>query len=446
MITAQSFLVQRSIKNDTANAQFILIAFASAFYPRIIEALGAPAPVNFLHFLLVPATCFMVIFGSRVKDSKQMSIVQALLGGLLILFAISVSSALINGAGFINIILGLMISAEPFILLAALLSISFSPKGLKNFRNWLLSFGLIHLILAFGQKIGIETGALAHTVMTRADNVQGVFYLSFGGHVVGASVALAFGLYYFFAVKAPPLLRGSILGAVCMHILFADAKQVIFVGGLSWIVLILSKVNNIKVALRYIAAASLLGFGLYWCIYNIEAFAAYRTWIRPHIYTLDGDATVLKMVPFHIIPRHYDSFFNWLLGLGPGHTIGRIGGWMIQDYWSLVGPLGATKHPVSTEVWNAWNGHYLDSSIFSPLWGWAGIWGDLGLLGVASYGFLWMIVWRQVCKDDISKFLMLTIVVNGFIFTLMEEPGFLLTSIMLIGVHWHSLRHRELGL
>ena len=118
---------------------------------------------------------------------------------------------------------------------------------------------------------------------------------------------------------------------------------------------------------------------------------------------------------------------------------------MIRDYWSLVGPMGATTHPVTDLVWSRWRGNYLDSSFFSPLWGWAGIWGDLGLLGLASYIYLWFVTLTRITKDDVSRFLVLNVIVNGFIFTLMEEPGFTLTSIVLVGLRWHELRIKGRG-
>jgi hypothetical protein len=130
--------------------------------------------------------------------------------------------------------------------------------------------------------------------------------------------------------------------------------------------------------------------------------------------------------------------FNWIFGLGPGHTIGRLGGWMIRDYSRLLGPFGATSHPVSQAVWDTWNGHYLDSSFFSPFWGFAGIWGDLGFAGLAAYLYLWSIVWRRLCPNDFSRFIVLNVLLNGFIFTLLEEPGFMLSVAVLIGLSWQE--------
>jgi len=406
--------------------------------------MGAPAPINFLHFIVLPAACGVVVTNSRSHNRHQLAIVKSIIFGLLILFAIAIASALLNNAGMINAFLGIMILAEPFILSAALLSIPFVPKTLNSFRKWVIGFGVTHVALALVQKVGLDTGLLKHSAMTIEDNIQGVFYLSSGGHVVGASASLAFGLYYYVSAKSVSLwIRVSMLLAVLGQIFFADAKQVIFVALVAWGLLIITKTTNIQATLKYIIAAVLVGYALYWCIYNVEIFSAYRTWIRPEIYGPNGDATMLKTAPLRIITAHYTSPLNWPLGLGPGHTIGRIGGWMIRDYWSLVGPLGATRNPVSEEVWAAWNGNYLDSSFFSPFWGWAGVWGDLGFLGLAGYISLWAIVWRKICKDDMSRFLVLNVIVNGFIFTLMEEPGFTLTSVMLVGLRWHELLIQE---
>lgn len=440
-----SYLPQSQVsKGFVPGSILLLVAFAVAFFPRIIQSLGAPAPINFAHFIILPIVCGVVILTSRRQTAQQLSVIRALVIGLLILFAIATASALLNNAGLINVFLGLMIISEPFIFLAAILAVPFTEDTLFRFRKWLLGFGAVHLALALSQKVGLMTGLLRHERMTIEDNVQGVFYLSSGGHVVGASASLVFGLYFYFNVKTVPLwIRISVLVGVISQILFADAKQVILVALVSWVLLILSKITDIKVALQYIISAVLLGYAFYWCVYNVDAFSAYQTWIRPHIYGPDGDATLLKTGPLRIIPRYYSSFLHPFLGLGPGHTIGRIGGWMIKDYWNLVGPLGATIHPTSEAVWKTWEGHYLDSSFFAPLWGWAGIWGDFGFLGLASYISLWVITWTRICKDDLSGFFVFNILVNGFIFTLMEEPGFTLTSIALIGLSWHEFYLKE---
>lgn len=211
--------------------------------------------------------------------------------------------------------------------------------------------------------------------------------------------------------------------------------------------LIISRTKNIAITLRYTIIAALTIYAIYWCIYNldIDYLRSYRTWIRPEIYGPNGDATVQKLYPIRTIPEYYTSLLNWFFGLGPGHTVGRIGGWMIRDYASLLNPLGATRHPVVSSVWSYWNGSYLNSSFFSPFWGWAGVWGDVGFIGLGIYAGLWWLLWTRVCVDDLSRFLLLNVLVNGFIFTTMEEPGFMLAVAMLLGLRWHELNPRTVS-
>lgn len=428
-------------KGFITSSVLILVAFASVFFPRIINAVGFPAPINFVHLIVVPVACCIIICTSKAKDVRQLAIVTTMLTGMLWLLVVTTASALINTAGWINIFLGLILWLEPFIFLAAIVSLPLTAQSLSLVRRWVIGFALVHLILAFGQKFALDLGVLAHTRLTIEDNVQGVFYLSSGGHVVAAAVSIIFGLYYFISAKNAPLwLRGLIMFAVGVQIIFADAKQMVLITFIAWILLAISRTKDIRKTFQYLISALIAGYAFYWCIYNVELFSPYRGWIRPEIYMPNGDATLLKTAPLSIIPAHYTSPFNWLLGLGPGHTIGRIGGWMIRDYGHIFDPLGATTHPVTEKIWNTWNVSYLDSSFFSPFWGWAGVWGDIGFLGLASFIWLWVIVWIHLCKDDFSRFLLINIAVNGFIFTLMEEPGYTLTSMLLIGLRWHELR------
>jgi hypothetical protein len=131
--------------------------------------------------------------------------------------------------------------------------------------------------------------------------------------------------------------------------------------------------------------------------------------------------------------------------LGPGHTVGRLGGWMIENYWSLLGPLGATKSPASAAVWAAVSRSWLgdQSSFFSPLFGWAGIWGDYGPVGLAVYLYLSALIWHYFCLDDFSKFLVLCVISFGLVFSQMEEPGYMLFVACLIALRWHDIQRKN---
>ncbi|MDY7023576.1 MAG: hypothetical protein SWJ54_19865, partial [Cyanobacteriota bacterium] len=191
---------------------------------------------------------------------------------------------------------------------------------------------------------------------------------------------------------------------------------------------------------KYIAGGVVFAYVFFWAVENFEALRGFKTWMRPEIYGPEGEATLLKTATFRIVPTFYDSVLHPWLGLGPGHTVGRLGGWMLGQYDSLLRPLGSTRHIASIEVWRAVGASWLgdQSSMFSPLFGWAGIWGDLGWLGLISFLYIWWVVWRRLCFDDVSKFLALTPMVFGLIFTQMEEPGYMLYVGSIIALRWQE--------
>lgn len=113
---------------------------------------------------------------------------------------------------------------------------------------------------------------------------------------------------------------------------------------------------------------------------------------------------------------------------------------MLKEYEDLLIPLGATTHPASFAVWTEVGASWLgdQSSMFSPLFGWAGIWGDLGFLGLGAYLYLGYIVWSKLCSDDFSKLLVLNVFVTGLVFSQMEEPSYMLYIVMVIGLRWQQ--------
>lgn len=434
-----------SLKKDKSYIQsstLLLLAFVTVFFPRVLDTLGAPSLVNFFHFFVVPFAFVVALFQTRTKNRNQISISKELLSGLLILLAVMFASALLNKAGIINVVLNYFLLAEPFMFLLGIICIPMSQKSFERFRGWIVKFSCFHIFLALIQQVLLSAGILRATTMSvPADNIQGVFYLSGSGHVVGASVSISFGIYYFISAKNNPLwLRASVFFASFMQLLFSDAKQVLLVCFVSWGILILLKVKDVAKTLQYLIAAIVFGCIFWWCVENIELFRSFKTWIRPEIYGPEGEATLLKSASIRIIISHFESPLNWLLGLGPGHTVGRLGGWMLPKYIDLLGPLGATIHPASEQVWDyvwaSWLGPA--TSMFSPLFGWAAIWGNIGFLGLGAYLYLGSIVWRRIGFDDFSQFSILNVIVNGLIFSQMEEPAYMLVVAGLIALQWQE--------
>lgn len=328
---------------------------------------------------------------------------------------------------------------EPFLLLIAIICLPTQQKNINKIRKWIIYSFCFHTFLAFIQQYLLQLYRLSGG----PDNIQGVFYHSGAGHVVGASVALTFGIYFLVSARKTKIsLRVLVLFATFWHMMLADAKQVIFFLILGGLLLLATKIQNVKRIFKYILLGTILGLILFWCIQNLEPFSAFQTWIRPEIYGLNGEVTLLKSATFRIVPTFYDSFLNWLFGIGPGHTVDRMGGWMFQQYSNLLMPLGATTHPASQAVWQVVSSSWLgdQSSMFSPLFGWAALWGDFGFLGLMSYLAIGAVIYRRVCTNDFAKFTLFSVFAVGLIFSQMQEPGYMLTVALLIGLSWHEKR------
>lgn len=424
-------------KGHIANSNLTLFAIATALFPRVLTALKIPSAINFLHFAMIPFACGSVLFSSRSKDREQIAISKSILLSLFLFLIVVFASALLNDAGIVNAILDYLLLTEPFILILTIVSIPMLPENYQRFRRWILQAALINLLFAYIQKYVFKM----ETLVGLEDNIKGIFIGQGAGHVLGGSVAMTFAVYYFVTGNQRPLwLRIAIVLACFNHIIISDTKQVLLSFIVGYILLYLINIKDIRKTLIYLTLGIAFISAFYWAIYNIEALRAFTTWIRPEIYGPDGEATLLKFATFRLVPQHFHSPLNWFLGLGPGHTVGRLGGWMLESYWNLLAPLGATMHPVSKEIWRTVAASWLgsQSSMFSPLFGWAGIWGDLGPLGLIAYFYMAFLVWRYVALTELSKYLMLTVFAFGLVFSQLEEPGYTLFVATMIGLGWQD--------
>ncbi len=201
----------------------VMFAFCCAFYPRVLTLLKFPSIVNLLHLGIVPWVCGFTIFKTKTRNKSQIAISKAILFGLFSLFIVMVASALLNSAGFINVIVDFFLLSEPFMLLLAIVSIPMSLTRVEQFRTLLVCSGFINTLFAFMQRYVLNM----HLLGGLADNIKGVFIAQGAGHVIGASVALTFGVYYFVSAKTISIwIRALVVIATFWHMLLADAKQV----------------------------------------------------------------------------------------------------------------------------------------------------------------------------------------------------------------------------
>ena len=242
--------------------------------------------------------------------------------------------------------------------------------------------------------------------------------------------------------KFPLWMRITAVSAASWQLLFADAKQLVLAYLIGWLLLILFNFQDLGKSIKLLLGIVVTGAIFWWCVQNFEAFSAFTAWARPDLFGEGGDAWFTKFYAVKAILAEFKSGGNWLFGLGPGHTVSRLGAWFLQDYQWILEPLGATKTSIGVQSREFIDSFWLayGSSLFSPIFGWAGIWGDIGLVGLSIYLYLGYLVWRYFGQDNSLKVTLLTTVVLGFIFTQIEDPGYMLTLALLLGLAWHKKR------
>ncbi len=427
------------------NSTLVIAGFATAFFPRLLSSLGAPSVINFAHFLFIPATFVVVILTSKIRDRQSINAVSEILLGIFLFFTCMVASAVINNAGIVNVFLQLMFQVEPFLFLIAMILVSLGNERLKSLQHWLLGFAAFNLLLAIAQSILLPLGIYPKPQGgTLADNIGGVFGGGAGSaaNYVSCTVSFYFALYFWNRFKHLSLWLRAIPFVLALYqIQVSDSKQVFLALAVGWGLLAMTKVKKPAKLLLYVTTGFIAVLCINWVLLNVEAeiLKPYQNWINRDIWGWEGLAAQVKFAGLRIVPTYYETPLNWLLGLGPGHTATRLGGWIIRrDYPDLLMPLGATVHPASLDFWEVINTNYLpqESTIYFPMYTWMGIWGDGGLLGLGAYLYLCSVVWRRICMDDFGKFLLLSTASFGFILTQMEEPGQLLTVSCLLGLRW----------
>ena len=434
----------------TNNTNLIIFAFSTVFYVRIFCTLTpAPSILNHAHFIIIPFVLWIVLATAPTKELQQIKLIKTLFLGLFVFLVVILTSAFWNETGLVNALISFIMLAEPMLFLTAIVCIPMSVKSFLRIKHWFMGSVLINFLLAAVQKPLIDAGLLYAEGFNGTDGCGGVFFVSGAGNYVSASVSLAFAIYFLINGKVALWIRLSIFLAAFWQILFSDSKQLVLAYVVAWILLILFNSQNLNKTFKLLLGMIVAGLTFFWCVQNIEAFNAFTAWARPELYEADGDAWYAKFYSIRAIMSEFQSPIDWLFGLGPGHGVSRLGAWFLQDYKSILEPLGATTNSLGIDsrefVQNFWL--TLGSSLFSPIFGWAGIWGELGLLGLSAYLFLAYLVWQHFALDNSLKITLLSILVLGFIFTQMEEPGYMLSIALLLGLAWQEkrlkLRHNK---
>jgi hypothetical protein len=407
------------------DASFLGLALlAAVFFPRVLTAMGAPGALNFAHFALA-APC-----AALALPQMREGLAGRVLVALALLFCVICASALVNQAGATNAALDFLLLSEPFLFLLLLVSEPMSPQQFTRFRAATLLFAAVHVLLGLFQGLSGRTH----------DDVKGVFIGQGAGHHVGGAVALATAGYLLFGHGSAGrrILRLSMALACWMVVVFSDSKQVVAAFVVALVGLVALRARDV----RSLAMSVGLGVAVLAVVWPLRNEFQVTSMLTEEWRIRGGIEQKVSIAP--LLASHCDSPANWLLGLGPGHTVGRLGSSLLE-YRPLLEPLGATLSPITREAirlresseFSSTRSH-TGSSVWSPLFFWAGLIGDLGLLGLGVYLSLWILVWRAICHTALSQLLLLGMFVLGGIFAWLEEPGYMLFNVAIIALEWQS--------
>ena len=427
-----------------SNTNLIIFAFSLVFYARIITTMTpVPSIVSHAHFVIVPLVTAIALLTTPTKNEQQIRLVKTLLTGLFIFFMVNLASALWNGAGMINAIASFMMLGEPVMFITAIICIPMSGQSIGKVQTWFFASAVINFLLAAVQKPLIDMGKLYAYGFDGTDGCGGVFFVSGAGNYVSAGVSTVAALYFLRNGKNCPLwIRVAAMTAAGWQLVFSDAKQLVLAYAVGWVLLIVFNVKDIEKTIKLLIAMTVTGLTFLWCVNNLPFFAAFSAWSRPELYASDGAAWFTKFYSIRAIIAEFSSVGNWLFGLGPGHSVTRLGAWFMQDYRSILEPLGATTTSLGPESREFITTFWLakGSSLFSPIFSWVGIWGDIGLVGLSAYLYLAYLVWSNLAIDNSLKITMLSMVVIGCVFTQLEEPGYMLSFALLLSLAWQKKR------
>jgi hypothetical protein len=410
---------------------WVSAAVLAAMLSRLAVATGVvPALINFFHFPLTLGAVLVAVTGGTPQHSLGRPLGIGV-GGLLVL---SLVSWAFNGGEWFRPVLSWLVFLEPFLLLYALLKVP-PPPGKAQLLWWLpLGVPFLQVPLALWQAIPRGVG----------DHVQGTFLGMGAGHHAAGAVALTGTLICTakglsapaFNVRLKWLLAGMLL---CMVPVLADAKQNIAAFLPALLVLLSTfaqfrkSIMRIFITLPIFAAALWIASSYYPPLQRLTDRTVIDNALQAKGQSLTITAQWLSKTPW-----------GWLIGVGPGNSVSRVALMGIERYLNPNSPvalLGLSAAPLTREIWGMEmvGGSLGKSSVMKGTYSWAGLFGDLGLIGLGLYlGLTWKI-WRHLrvrrtWQADAARAALIMAGLSGVIFSWLEEPGYMLIVAPLVGL------------
>ena len=391
---------------------------------------GLPGAVNFLHFPLIVAAYLL----SRHRASGSIATLERLLAVSAGLTIASIAGSL--ESSFLRTLLLWPILVEPIVIILTiwhLVDAGFaSEKALK--LGYVMVLGQLPLALAQAASAGV------------GDPVQGTLIGQGAGHHVlgamGLMVALA-ALGLIVSGRRPIVsMAGAMVAGGFLLGLLTDMKQGIATFLLVALFLTFWGLRE----KRRITGNPLMGRvawlgALVGVVVVAVVMVALNTFVilarEPWRFSAPFEAKQVAVAT--ITDAMSDNPVSYLVGLGPGTTATRIA-WLSTP---LAGPtflqgLGLEAAPIARDLARQWanNPQWLQSSISSPFSSWVGVFGDLGLLGMATLFALWWVPWKvagNATNGIAARAVILYTALLGMLFNWMEEPTLVITAAVLVG-------------
>jgi len=395
------------IKKNRGISAFDLVccALILVMFSRVLSALGLPKAIDFAHFGILVLALFSVGL-----HFKRITTIACPIIGLLLVFILS---GIWNEAGVVNVVLGFLLLAEPFLLVLAFSMCIWTKENILSMQVLIGVFVCTHISFSYFQFFAL---GLIH------DDVKGIFIGMNNGHHVGGALSMVAIVYY----ASAPWIRSNFIKllisiSLMIQIVMSDAKQVVLVfliAGFLYLVLF-SKLMSV------LHKVGIILLGVFFTLLLVLYVPGFSAWMDIDV-IIEGATQKISVISIAI--SYFDSSVGWLLGVGPGHSISRLG-WLIPEYYHVLEPIGVTYHDASEAIIFANQNHWMSnsitgSSLFSLFFSFAGVWGDLGGGGLTFYLASWGYVWKYYAGEGLGRLLLIAIFIFGWVFAYLEEPGF----------------------
>lgn len=428
----------------TFETYILLIAvFFAAMFSRVFVYMGLPGVLNFAHFPLIIAAAYNAI----VRKGPKSKFTHGLEIGIVLLLGISIISGFVNKASILKSILLWLTFCEPFIFLYAICRTPLTETQKRFLWNIFYGYLVVYVPICFMQYF---TGFFSTRPVGHGDIIQGTFTgMEASAHVSGA-VALVYILMFMAKIvlsdDATKRTRWILVSMPLLVIsILTDAKQCIiaFIPACFLLICAFSSFPAKKRAI--IGATMLIGIVI---LFNVDLPGktlekARQDAIVGYGGTAGGLDSILlrKWTGFQIAMEAFDSTsMGWMLGVGPGMGGSRVAFEALTGgkAGSAIRKLNLKESPLTKDIWQI-DYYSSRSSLYTGISSWLGIFGDLGLIGLLIYVWLWWQIWHSIGSNEgwkagaIKSTIVMTLVL-GALFNWLEEPNYMCFVAFLVGL------------